>query len=87
MRAVGSPRRTEVRAAESSDLSLTAAIGVHHPELHAIGAHEPLPEEPKNDEDPIDLGGAIFQSVWEEAAEMRRTGSRSSAATPSIVIR
>jgi len=39
------PRRTEVGAAEVRDLPLIAAVGVHDPQLHAIGANEPLAQE------------------------------------------
>src|SRR5206468_11173909 len=43
--AVGRPRRSEVRAAELGDLTLVTSVGIHDPELHAVGAHEPLAQQ------------------------------------------
>jgi pimeloyl-ACP methyl ester carboxylesterase len=63
LRSLGDP------AAEAKD-ALLARLGA----LSAkTDEYDPVPEEPVAD-DAVDLQGRIFQAVWDEAAEMRRSG-------------
>src|SRR5688572_31946201 len=42
---VGGPRRAEVRAAESGDLSLVGAVGVHYEQFHPRRPYQPLRQQ------------------------------------------